>query len=345
MELSDQTYQEPRWIYLADLNGDGWLDLFVPQIIDDRSFVLWNGPEGFSVERAQLLATGRISCAQAADLTGNGTLDLIVGGHTPSADGPHDSFMSVYWNGPNGLSDDRKTLLPANGINAIAVADFNRDGHLDLFCSNYHDARVRDIDSYLYWGMEGGRFSATNRQRLFMHSASGALAVDFNEDGWIDLAAAYHKVYGDHQGHSAVWWNGPEGFREDRTTTLPSLGPHGLMRFGMGNQRDRGPEELYVSAPREVPAGARLTALEWEAELPPRTWLRAQVRSAATEEALAEAAWTGPAGLESWFTDSGDIAAEVPLGPWVQYRLALGATNACGTPRVSAVTLSWKTSP
>ena len=83
---------EPRLLHIADLNNDGWLDLVVPDIVSERSLILWGGPAGFSLERRQLLAVRHACCARTADLTGNGYLDLLIGGHQPSLDGPHDSL-------------------------------------------------------------------------------------------------------------------------------------------------------------------------------------------------------------------------------------------------------------
>ncbi len=335
MGVEGDEWNQPRWICLADLNNDGWLDLVVPQIGSDRSFILWGGSEGFSMERRQELSVIHAACVQAADLTGNGTLDLILGGHTPSLQGPHDSFVYVYWNGPEGLREDNRMQLPAKGVNALGVADFNNDGRLDLFVANYHDGRERDIDSYLYWGQEDGTFGAHDRTRLFAHSASGAVTADFNRDGWVDLGIAYHKVNSDHLGHSAVWWNGPDGLREQNVTCLPSEGPHGMPRVGSGNQRDRGPEEFYTSEPHLLLEGVMAVRLHWEADVPEGTWVRGQVRAAATEEALA---------AEEWHDPGEDGAFSLPLASsrWLQYRLALGAPDGCGTPRVSEVRVTWE---
>ncbi len=337
MEHDGVIYNEPRWIYLADLNNNGWLDLVVPQIAYDRSFILWGGPEGFNMDRCQPLSVVRGACARAADLTGNGYLDLIIGGHMTSQDGPHDSFVYIYWNGPEGLREDRRTLLPASAVNSMAVADFNNDGLLDLFICSYHNGRERDIDSFLYWNRAGRGFAAADRKRVFTHSASGCVAADFNGNGWIDLAIANHKVEGDHIGFSAVWWNGHEGFSTERVTRLPTSGPHGMTAVSPHSIADRGAEEYYLSAPYKLPAGARVTEISWEAETPSRTWIKAQLRFGDTAAQLEGAAWQGPEEGAAWFERPQTVQEAATTGQWVQYKLALGAWNACGTPRVTAV--------
>ena len=159
---------------------------------------------------------------------------------------------------------------------------------------------------------------------------------DFAQTGQIDVAIANHKVEGDHRGWSAVWHNGPDGFSQERTTRLPSSGPHGMLCVDPGNIANRGHEEFYTSAPSRLPERARPQRISWETELPPRTWVRAQLRSAATEETLGAAGWQGPDGsAQSWY-ESGEELSEV-AEPWIQYRLALGAFNSGCTPRVEAV--------
>jgi hypothetical protein len=343
MEHEGVVYDDPRWIYLADLNNDGWLDLIIPMISYDRSLLLWGGPDGFSMERCQALSVWQGGASTAvADLTGNGYLDLAIGGATRSAHGPHDSFVHIYWNGPEGLREDRRTLLPANHVNAMAFADLNGNRRLDLYVCNYADGRVRDLDSSIYWNREGVGFRESDRTRLFTHSASGCFAADLNGNGYVDLAVANHKVWGDHTGYSEIWWNGPEGFDSKRTTRLPTCGPHGMTQVGPGNIRDRGPEETYVSKPFKLPEGAWVQHIGWDADVPPRTWVRAQLRFADRPEDLDGSEWVGSTGAQSWFETSQEVQAEAFCGKWVQYRLALGAENSGNTPRVTRVEVGFR---
>jgi hypothetical protein len=309
-------------------------------ITDDRSLVLKGGPAGYSIDRVMALAVERAACARAADLLGRGTLDLVLGGHNATIGVPHDSFTYIFWNGPAGIRQDHRSQLPSAGTNSMSIADFNNDGTLDLYVGCYHGGYAREIDSYIYWNRKGRGFSAADRQRLFTHSASGSVAADFNEDGWIDLATAFHKVEGQHTGWSAVWWNGPNGFNEERVTRLPSVGPHNLTGIEPANQRDRGPEEFYESNSFQLPSGKRPTAISWEAEVPPKTWLKAQIRVAASRDALAVAAWTGPTGPDTWFTKPQSIP-RTREGQWIQYRLALGAKNAVASARVREVRIEY----
>jgi len=340
LEYDGVLHKEPRYIYLADLNADGWLDLVVPMILEDRSLILWGGSQGFSMSRQVVLSVERAACARAADLLGNGNMDLVLGGFNVTVGVPHDSFAYLYWNGPEGLRQDRRTQLPSAGIASMSIADFNNDGTLDLYVGSYHSGLERDTDSYIYWNRKGRGFSARDRQRLFTHSASGSLAADFNEDGWIDLAVANHKVDGDHRGWSTIWWGGPNGFDEQHVTKLPSTGPHGITSIAPANQRDGGSEEYYESSPIELPENSQLTSIAWEADVPHKTWLKAQLCIANTRAGLAQARWIGATGVGSWFDKPQPVPSGL-TGRWVQYRLALGATNGVASPRVREVSLHY----
>lgn len=283
------------------------------------------------MERHSELAVMHGVCARAADLTGNGYPDLIVGGHTHNIYGgdtlphePHHSFVHIYWNGPDGLSEQRKTILRADAASAIAVADFNQDGWLDIFSCSYHGGKDRDINSFLYWN-RNGHFHELDRDLLYTHSASGCIAADFDQDGWPDLAVANHKVDGDHLGFSTVWWNGPDGFNPKKVTNLPTCGPHGMSSIEPGNLLTRGSEEFYYSAPHKCIKAARIINVKIEGEIPPQTWVKLLVRSAGSPDHLDKADWLQPDQLQGF------------AGDYLQYCLELGATLSLRSPRITKV--------
>ncbi|MFW6598233.1 FG-GAP repeat domain-containing protein [Propionibacteriaceae bacterium Y2011] len=323
------TYNQPRYMSIADLDRDGWLDLVIPELGPSGGgvIILWGGPDGFSADRATVLPSGTTVSSRIADLDGDGWLDLVVGGF--KGDDPHDdyrTFVYVYWGGPDGFANDRRTQLPGSFPVDVGVADLNNDGHLDIVATNYHGHQHRDLDTYVYWGGPDGEFHPHRITRLFHHSACGVLLADFDEDGWVDMAIANHKTYGNHPGDSYVWFNGPNGFTESNRVDLPTGGPHGLSHQDFGNVYDRGPEEYFTSRVLRTSGGGTCTELRWEGKVPPKTWVTGTIRTADTEAGLVDAPWV-------------PVGGGVPVGEFVQYRLALGATNSVATPRITAVEL------
>ena len=331
----------PRRICMADLNNDGWLDLVVSPAGLDRTVVLPGGPDGWDIDRRLVLPTpGGGGVPMVRDLTGNGYADLLIGGGKAKPGIAHDSFLHIFWNGPDGLRPDRQAQLPTESVIGLAVADFNNDGYPDIFCCSYKTIRDRDIDAYLYWGGPEG-YATERRMRVRAHSSSACVAADFNEDGYVDLAVANHKVFADHVGESFVFWNGPEGLDEGRFTRLPTAGPHGMYVAQPGNILDGGWREYYTSEPFELPAGAAITSIDWDVDLGPKTWVESRIRCGADRAAVERAAWHGPDGPEGWYRGGQSLAPSATTGRWVQYQLALGATNGGSTPRVTEVRLSW----
>ena len=57
-----------------------------------------------------------------ADFTRELDPELILAGHTPSCGLPWDSFINIYWGGPNGFSETRRTQLPCCTVNSMNIA-------------------------------------------------------------------------------------------------------------------------------------------------------------------------------------------------------------------------------
>ena len=342
MQILHPTFEEPEgarcgalWPSLADLNGNGYLDLVVPISWQNYSRIYWGGPDGYSDARSTKLPIECALTCRIADLNRDGYPDIIFGSRASVHKNlEHEGSVTIFWGGPNGYSGFNCCVLPSYQSNSITIADFTGDGWLDIFASSYFNGKERDINSFIYWN-DHGNFSVTNRKRLFAHSSSAAWACDFNEDGYVDIFVSHHRAYGNHNTESSIWWNGPNGFREENRSWLPTIGPHDMVPNDVGNIMTRGPEEYYISPVGKVDTPK---AVFWDGTIPVKTWVNCQIRTAPTEEALKNAIFVGPDGSENTrFAFGQEIPEALVHGAYMQIKLYLGATNSGNTPRITEI--------
>lgn len=322
------------WPTIADLNGDGWLDLVVPLSWLPYSIIFWGGPDGFSSDRTTKLPVDDALEVHVADLNKDGYPEIIFGSRASYyRDVYNTGTVTIFWGGPEGYSGYRCCVLPSYQTNNITIQDFNNDGWLDIFASSYFNKKERDINSYIYWN-DKGHFSLTNRKRFFTHSSSAAWAGDFNEDGYMDIFISNHRTYGNHNGESAIWWNGPEGFTEEHRTWLPTIGPHDMTPADIGDIMNRSPEETYMTPKVQ----AELHSVNWVAEIPWKTWVNCQIRSADSLEGLDHAEFVGPDGTADSRFENGQAVPEALIrGPYFQLKLYIGAVNSGNSPRITEI--------
>ncbi|MEM1179768.1 MAG: FG-GAP-like repeat-containing protein [Acidobacteriota bacterium] len=116
-----------------------------------------------------------------ADLTGDGTLDLVIAG-------AH-SGLSFFRNRGDGLFEDATAgsgLDTALYAFAISAADYDNDGRNDLFATGLG---FYDGQGLLYRNVGGGRFEEVTADAGLDLWGPGFTAswVDYDLDGWLDL--------------------------------------------------------------------------------------------------------------------------------------------------------------
>ena len=131
-------------ISIADVNGDGLDDLYLPQPggLPNRLFI--QQPDGTCRDHSRESATDWLNQSHGAvfaDLDNDGDQDLIVG--------VHDGLVVMSNDGTGKFTTRSGLILPAAVPYSITVADYDIDGDLDIFASCYD------------------RRSGVNRQRIF----------------------------------------------------------------------------------------------------------------------------------------------------------------------------------
>ena len=78
--------------------------------------------------------------------------------------------------------------------------------------------------------------------------------------------------------------------------------------------------------------------LSWKANIPDKTRLKFQLCWARLGQELSQAAWRGPAGVNSYYETSGAaIEGVAPGARWLQYRAVLISFNGCRSVQLEEV--------
>ncbi|SFR38838.1 Repeat domain-containing protein [Robiginitalea myxolifaciens] len=192
---------------MADVNGDGLLDIYVCAVVGINGFrghnelFINNGDMTFTESAAKygLDLDSYSSNAAFFDYDLDGDLDLYLLNHAVHT---QDSYGQAslrnqrsYETGDKLLRNDNGRFTDVSeaagiygGINGyglgIAVSDFNQDGYPDLYIGNdFHE------DDYYYLNNGDGTFSESLRE-YFGHTSRfsmGSDAADINNDGLPDL--------------------------------------------------------------------------------------------------------------------------------------------------------------
>ena len=178
------TSSDPVAVTMGDFNGDGHADLAVANAAPNGvGLYLGDGAGGFSP--LSVFDVGRPNNAiAAADFNHDGRLDLAVALSTLVPTGTDDLVILLGTGGgtfapPRSFGLGTATSRPSA---SIAVADFNRDGNLDVALGH---TNLNTVSIFL--GNGAGSFSLAGSFSSSFQSLFSIAAGDFNGDGKADV--------------------------------------------------------------------------------------------------------------------------------------------------------------
>ena len=173
---------------MADLDGDGDLDIISSSSVDDTIAWYENNGAADPTFTATDIATGINEAwdVEVNDMDGDGDLDIVTAAFAAGASGA----QTIHWFENNGAADPSfsQTTISTNARYAsdVEIADFDGDGDFDVVSASTYDDRIAVYEN-------NGASDPTFTQITITTDADGAAAVfvaDLDNDGDLDIVSA-----------------------------------------------------------------------------------------------------------------------------------------------------------
>jgi hypothetical protein len=215
----------PSRLAIADFNGDGAADIALTNSLNrDISIWLGNGDGTFRMAADYSLGINS-SPVVAGDFNGDGIPDLAVGAEAGS------TALDILLG--NGDGTFRVSSFSTGGAQALAAADFNSDGKLDLA-----------TPLGILPGNGDGTFGALIAYPSVL-STNWIIAGDFNGDGMIDIASPNRSG-----GALGVFFGNGDGTFQASLNFTTGSGPYATVAADFNG--DGRPDFAVVNADRSV---------------------------------------------------------------------------------------------
>jgi tetratricopeptide (TPR) repeat protein len=195
----------------VDYDHDGDIDLYVSRSsgnLDSATHTMWrnNGNGTFTdvTDTVGLTAPGSSGGMIGSDYNNDRAVDIVVAGGTSP---------TIFQNPREGLFAPEKPWLVSipSGTGAIAVADFDHDGWMDIAFTHSGEPGLT-----LWRNNQGKGFEQIALPDTGWKRGWGVAAFDYDNDGWVDLVAVGENKDG--KGEIKLFRNlGPNGFKDVST--------------------------------------------------------------------------------------------------------------------------------
>ena len=215
----------------ADFNADGYTDLAIMDemhhggaITEDPWAgvnIFWGNADGIEIESRTILSESFLGSSNTADLNKDGYLDLVLGQYFK---GEFKTHVIIYYGAEDGFNLSRRVAIPCYGRSlSIQLADYDKDGWLDIAANSYQEVGVR-----IFFGSDKG-YATSRSVNLDAPAVSDLETADLNADGWLDLVVCCYRDFVNTHNDLGVllFWGSEDGFKEWNSQKLPGFSPLG----------------------------------------------------------------------------------------------------------------------